>query len=168
MDGKLKSYNNKNDNKANKISKYQNVNNFIINEINRENQKLKLKIEKLITANMNITVKNEQHKRIINLLKNKERECMNLQIMFTEKLKEIENLQKIVLDERKNHQEELRKQRKELDNELLERKRENDTIKFKIDNCDKINNMNNLFYNKILELEKDIEQLKKNFKKKKK
>ena len=161
MDGKLKSYNNKNDNKANKISKYQNVNNFIINEINRENQKLKLKIEKLITANMNITVKNEQHKRIINLLKNKERECMNLQVMFTEKLKEIENLQKIVLDERKNHKEELRKQRKELNNELLERKREHDTIKFKIDNFDKMNNVNILFYNKILELEKDIEQLKK-------
>ena len=80
---------------------------------------------------MNITVKNEQHKKIIKLLKNKERECMNLQVMFTEKLKEIENLQKIVLDERKNHQEELRKQRKELDNELLERKREHDTIKFK-------------------------------------
>ena len=155
MDINLKLYNNKEDSLSKLISNYQKFNNNYISE--NENQK----IDSLVTKNMNLSVKNEEQKKIINLLKRKERDCVNLQSTMTEKLKEIDNLNRIILTERKNHKEVIRNHEKNFESELLNRKREQDANKLKIDNFNKMNSLNDILYYKVLDLEKRIEELKK-------
>ena len=145
------------------FSKFLNVNsnNYFINEIGKESPKLKEEFKRLITKNMNLSVESEEQRKIINMLKNKERECINLQATVTEKSKEIQNLNDLLLNERKNFQNDLRKQQEAYEIELLNKKREYDTMKHKINNFNKMNGLNDILYAKVLELEKKIEVLKK-------
>ena len=147
----------------NSFSKFQKVNNnsYFINEITKDNPKLKEELKRLITKNMNLSVESEEQKKIINMLKNKERECLHLQETITEKSKEIQNLHDLLLNERKNFQNDMRKQRENYENELLNKKREYDSMKHKINNFNKMNGLNDILYTKVLELEKKIEVLKK-------
>ena len=147
----------------NSFSKFQKVNsnNYFINELSKESPKLKEELKRLITKNMSLSVESEEQKKIINMLKIKERECINLQATITEKSKEIQNLHDLLLNERKNFQNELRKQQEQYENELLHKKREYDSMKHKINNFNKMNGLNDILYTKVLELEKKIEVLKK-------
>jgi len=147
----------------NSFSKFQKVNrnNYFLNELSKESPKLKEELKRLISKNMSLSVESEEQKKIINMLKNKERECINLQATITEKSKEIQNLHDLLLNERKNFQNDLRKQQEQYENELLHKKREYDSMKHKINNFNKMNGLNDILYTKVLELEKKIEVLKK-------
>jgi hypothetical protein len=127
----------------------------------RENQKLKQEISKLQKLNMSISVQKEELKSIINLLKDKEKECLTLQDIIMQKENEIKNYQNILLKERQNYQLDLRKTEASFENELLQVKREQDNVKHKVDNFNKMNNLNDILYSKVLDLEKNLEQLKK-------
>lgn len=137
------------------------INNYSLNEIKSENKELKKEIEKLKLSNMHLSVEKEDLKKIINLLKNKEKECIMLQAVINEKDEKIEYFQNMVLMERKIHQEDLRKNEENFENELLHIKRDQDTVKHKIDNFNKMNHLNDILYSKVLELENNIEELKK-------
>ena len=145
------------------FSKFLNVNNnnYFINEIGKESPKYKEELKILITKNMSLSVESEEQRKIINMLKNKERECLHLQETITEKSKEIQNLHDLILNERKNFQNDLRKQQETYEIELLNKKREYDSMKHKINNFNKMNGLNDILYTKVLELEKKIEVLKK-------
>ena len=138
-------------------------NNYSLNEIKLENKNLKKQIESLKLSNIHLSVEKEELKKIINLLKNKEKECLALQDIINDKDKEIEYFQNMVLKERKNHQENLRKNEEKFENELLHIKRDQDTVKHKIDNFNKMNNLNDILYLKVINLEKNIEELKKDY-----
>lgn len=143
------------------LQKVNNNNNYFINKISKESPKLKEEIKRLMTKNMSLSVESEEQKKIINMLKNKEKECINLQATITEKTKEIQILNDLLLNERQNFQDDLRKQEIKYENELLNKKREYDTMKHKINNFNKMNGLNDILYAKVLELEKKIEVLKK-------
>ena len=136
-------------------------NNFLLNEIKQENQKLKQQVEKLKKSNLTLSVEKEELKRIINQLRCKENECLILQDTILEKEKEIENIRNILLKEREVYQEDKRKTEANYENELIHIKRDQETTKNKIDNFSKMNNLNDILYSKVLELEKNIEELKK-------
>ena len=136
-------------------------NNYIINELNKENQKLKEKIKKLQASNMSISVQNEELKKIINLLKKKEKESEIIHGTITEKDNELEMIKSLILRERQNHQQDLRLKELSFENEILQMRREQDTMKQKIENFNKMNNLNDILYTKVLDLEKTIEELKK-------
>ena len=138
-----------------------NNNNYFINEISKGSPKLKEELNRLITKNMSLSVESEEQKKIISMLKNKERECISLQATLIEKSKEIQSLHDLLLNERKNFQNDLRKQQEKYENELLHKKREYDSMKHKINNFNKMNGLNDILYTKVLELEKKIEVLKK-------
>ena len=152
--------------KANSYYSFNNINsqqfnNFFLNEMKQENQKIKQQIEKLKKSNLTLSVEKEELKRIINQLRNKENECLALQDIIFEKEKEIENINNSLLKERKDYKEEKRKTEVIFENELMHIKREQDTAKSKMENFNKMNNLNNILYSKVLELEKNIEKLKK-------
>lgn len=148
----------------NKIETFNDKNsplNYKLNEIILENQTLKKELKKLELSNMSISVEKEELKKIINLLKNKERESQYLQEIITEKENEIENFRTIILNDRRNYEEDLRKAEKNFENALRHVKRDQDTVKHKIDNFNKMNHLNDILYSKVLELEQNIEDLKK-------
>ena len=66
-----------------------------------------------LKSNTKQNISNCKNKKTINMLKNKERECINLQATITEKSKEIQNLHDLLLNERKNFQNDLRKQQEQ-------------------------------------------------------
>ena len=149
--------------RKNSFSKLKTVNNnnYFLNEISKGSPKLKEELNRLITKNMSLSVESEEQKKIISMLKNKERECISLQATLIEKSKEIQSLHDLLLNERKNFQNDLRKQQEKYENELLHKKREYDSMKHKINNFNKMNGLNDILYTKVLELEKKIEVLKK-------
>ena len=150
---KANTYNNTNSQQFNNI--------FLLNEMKQENQKLRQQIEKLKKSNLTLSVEKEDLKRIINQLRSKENECLILQDIILQKEKEIENINNILLKERKDFQEDKRKTEVNYENELMHIKRDQDKDKRKIENFNKMNNLNDILYSKVLELEKNIEELKK-------
>ena len=136
-------------------------NNYIFNEMKSENQELKQQLTKLQLSNMKISVEKEDLKRIINFLKNKENECLLLQEVITKKENEIEDFKNLILKEKQNYQEDLRLAELKYENKLLQMKHEQENAKNKMDNFNKMNDLNNILYSKVLELEQDIENLKK-------
>ena len=135
--------------------------NYRLNEVKIENQKLKKEIAKLKLSNMSISVEKEELKKVINFLKNKESEYQSLQGILTEKDNEIKNFKTMILNDRRNYEEDLRKAQKHFENTLRHVKRDQDTVKHKIDNFNKMNHLNDILYSKVLELEQNIEDLKK-------
>ena len=136
-------------------------NNYAINEMKSENQELKEQVLKLQLSNMKLSSEKEDFKRIINLLKSKEKECLLLQETIIKKDNEIEDYKNLILKEKQICQEDLRKAEHNYENKLLQVKRDQENTKNKIDNFTKMNNFNNILYSKVLELEQDIVNLKK-------
>ena len=141
-------------------SSHINNNNYILNKLRRENYELKETIGRLQSINIRITSENEELKILKKLLLNKEKEYLVQQGLITEQETEMEYLKNIILAERKNFFQDLRLKEKSYENELLQMKRDHDMLK-KIENFNKINSLNDIFYSKILDLEKTIEDLKK-------
>ena len=146
---KANTYNNTNSQQFNNI--------FLLNEMKQENQKLRQQIEKLKKSNLTLSVEKEDLKRIINQLRSKENECLILQDIILQKEKEIENINNILLKERKDFQEDKRKTEVNYENELMHIKRDQDKDKRKIENFNKMNNLNDILYSKVLELEKQLQ-----------
>ncbi len=137
-----------------------NKNNYIINELGKENYELKEKVKKLQSLNMSISVQNEELKKLKNVLIKKEKECLALQGIITEKEKDMDKLKNIIIIDRKNYNKDLRLKELDFDNEKLQIKRDHDILK-KIENFNKINNLNDILYSQVLNLEKTIEEIKK-------
>ena len=135
-------------------------NNYEINELRKENEILKEQLKNFQILILKISSKNEELKKIKNILIKKEQEIIALQGIITEKEKEMENLKNIIVTDRKNYNNELRLKEIDFENEMLQIKRDHDMMK-KIENFNKINNLNDILYSQIIDLEKRIEEIKK-------